>query len=46
MKDIILCIDLGTTNSCVVYMDGSTPVIIENPEGKRPTSSIVAFKGD
>ena len=46
MKDIILGIDLGTTNSCVAYMDGTTPVVIENPEGKRTTPSIVAFKGD
>ena len=46
MKDIILGIDLGTTNSCVAYMDGSTPVVIENPEGKRTTPSIVAFKGE
>ena len=46
MKDIILGIDLVTTNSCVAYMDGSTPVVIENPQGKRTTPSIVAFKGD
>lgn len=46
MKDIILGIDLGTTNSCVAYMEGSQPVVIENPEGKRTTPSIVAFKGD
>ena len=46
MKDIILGIDLRTTNSCVTYMDRSTPVVIENPEGERTTSSIVAFKGD
>ena len=46
MKDIILGIDSGTTNSCVAYMDGSTPVVIENQEGKRTTQSIIAFKGD
>ena len=44
MKDIILGIDLGTTNSCVAYMDGTQPVVIENPEGRRTTPSIVAFK--
>ena len=44
MKDIILGIDLGTTNSCVAFMDGTQPVVIENPEGTRTTPSIVAFK--
>ena len=44
MKDIILGIDLGTTNSCVAFMDGTQPVVIENPEGRRTTPSIVAFK--
>ena len=36
-------IDLGTTNSCVAIMDGSTPKVIENSEGARTTPSIVAF---
>jgi molecular chaperone DnaK len=36
-------IDLGTTNSCVAIMEGSTPKVIENAEGTRTTPSMVAF---
>ena len=39
----VICIDLGTTNSCVAIMDGSQPRVIENAEGARTTPSIVAF---
>ncbi len=42
----IIGIDLGTTNSCVAIMDGTTPRVLENAEGDRTTPSIIAYTQD
>lgn len=46
--EVIIGIDLGTTNSVVAVMEGSEAKVIPNPEGSRLTPSVVAFtdKGD
>ena len=38
----VIGIDLGTTNSCVAYLEGSQAVVIPNQEGGRTTPSMVA----
>ncbi len=46
-KEIILGIDLGTTNSVVSYLQADGKVkVIPNPEGSNITPSAVAFKAN
>ena len=43
---MIIGIDLGTTNSCVSFVEGDAPVVIPNQEGSRTTPSTVAYTQD
>ena len=45
-KEIILGIDLGTTNSVVSVVKDGKPVVLENANGKRTTPSVVSFKNE
>ena len=42
----IIGIDLGTTNSCVAFMEGGQAKVIPNTEGGNTTPSVVALKKD
>ena len=42
----VIGIDLGTTNSCLAYVDAGKSKIIENAEGSRTTPSIVGYTDD
>jgi len=43
VSEKVIGIDLGTTNSCVAIVEGSTPVVIPNRGGYKTTPSIVAL---
>ena len=42
-KNLILGLDLGTTNSCMSIIENGVPIVIPNSEGKRTTPSVVGF---
>ncbi len=44
--DLIVGIDLGTTNSLVAYMDGDTPRVIPDREGRNLLPSVVSFAAE
>src|SRR5260370_36734027 len=45
-RDIIVGIDLGTTNSLVAYMGDSAPVVIPGEDGSNLLPSVVALNPD
>ena len=42
-KGVVVGIDLGTSNSCVAYLNGGEPQVLANGDGYHTTPSIVAF---
>jgi Fe-S protein assembly chaperone HscA len=42
-REVVVGIDLGTTNSLVAYMDGDVPRVIADEEGRVLLPSVVAF---
>lgn len=45
-KNVVVGIDLGTTNSCVAILENGVAKVLENSEGTRTTPSIVAYAND
>ena len=39
----VIGIDLGTTNSCISFIQDGEPAVVTTPEGLRTTPSVVAF---
>ncbi len=42
-KSLAIGIDLGTSNSCVAYLNGGEPQVIPNSDGYHTTPSVVAW---
>ncbi len=46
LRNVVVGIDLGTTNSLVAYMEGDAPVVIPGEDGERLVPSVVAWTDD
>ncbi len=46
LRNLVVGIDLGTTNSLVAYMEGDAPVVIPGEDGERLVPSVVAWTDD
>ena len=46
MDDLVIGIDLGTTNSCISLYKKGKLKILENPEGERTTPTFIFFQPD
>ena len=42
-RNVVVGIDLGTTNSLVAYMEGDAPMVIPGEDGERLVPSVVAW---
>ena len=45
-RNVVVGIDLGTTNSLVAYLQGDAPVVIPGEDGERLVPSVVAWTED
>lgn len=45
-REVVVGIDLGTTNSAVAYIENGKPKCIPNADGQRTTPSVVCFLPD
>ena len=45
-SDVVIGIDLGTSNSCVATMVDGEPIVLANEFDERTTASVVVFKED
>jgi len=45
-EDLIIGIDLGTTNSLVGVVDSGFPIILADSEGERLTPSVITYRSD
>lgn len=45
-EEVVVGIDLGTTNSAIAYAENGKPVVVPSTEGHPFTPSVVSFRED